>query len=350
MSRRRLRIALINPPISEHKFRGVGLYTENLYKFLKEESLVKISLQEINSDLSEFDILHYPYFDPFFLTLPLFKKKPTVVTIHDLIPLKFPKFFPPGVRGAIKWQIQKMALKNTSAIITDSFSSEEDVIKFTGVNEEKIHVIYLGVGEEFKVIKSRETLDSLRRKLKLPEEFILHVGDVNHNKNIPGIIEAFKVVSKSNPLFHLVLVGNGFVTPSKELSEVVQLIKVLGIENKVYRLDHITINELVGLYNLAKVYVQASFAEGFGLPVLEAMACGCPVIASNASSLPELVDNAGTFVNPSNHREIAHKIIVLFQDKEKREKLSRKGLVRSRLFTWKECANRTVDVYKKISA
>lgn len=349
-SKQRLKVALVNPPITGHKLRGTGIYTANLYQALKENAEVAVELINYEDNQHFFDIIHYPYFDPFFITLPVLKRKPTIVTIHDLIPIKYPQFLQRGVKGEIKWQIQKYSLKRSSAVITDSISSKQDICHFTGFDERKIHVIYLGVNAVFKPIKSTNYLNTIRKEIKLPEEFILHVGDVNYNKNIPGLLRAFAIVAEKISSLHLVLIGNGFIMPSKQLIEIQKMIKTLNLEDKVHLLGHVKTKDLVGIYNLASIYLQASFAEGFGLPILEAMACGCPVIASNISSLPELVDDAGILVDPLNHKEIAHKIIILFHDKKKGKELSRKGLVRSRLFTWKECADRTIDVYKKISA
>mgnify|MGYP001570429698 FL=1 len=116
---KQIKIALVDPPLSGHKLRGTGIYTLELYKALQKQKEVIVSLVDIKSDFSAFDIVHYPYFDPFFLTLPIIKKKPTVVTVHDLIPLKFPKYFPKGIRGEIKWRIQKFSLRDIQAIITD---------------------------------------------------------------------------------------------------------------------------------------------------------------------------------------------------------------------------------------
>lgn len=344
----RSKIALVNPPLLGHKYRGTGTYTKRLYQALKKHSEVDISLVNTKDNLEEFDLVHYPYFDPFFLTLPLIKKKPTVVTVHDLIPRQYPKFFPPGIKGLLKWQIQKLALRRSTAVITVSYASKEDIMRFTGISEDKIHVIYLGVGGEFKVIKSEEFLENVRSKLKLPREFILYVGDVNYNKNIPGLIKAFNIVNKSRLSLHLVLVGNGFVTPSAQLAEILHLINGLRIGDKVYRLGHVTTSDLVGVYNLAKVYLQPSLAEGFGLPVLEAMACGCPVVASNLSSLREIIGNAAIKLNPYNIEEIADNIARILSNDLFQRELIEKGLNRAKLFSWEKSAKETLQIYKSI--
>lgn len=347
--KQRLNIALIKPPLVGHKHRGTGVYARNLYSALEKSEEVNVSLTDYKDKLESFDIVHYPYFDPFFLTLPFFRRKPAVVTVHDLIPLKFPQHFPPGARGFIKWQIQRLSLSRSNAVITDSFSSKEDIIKYAGVSEDKINVIYLGTEEEFKIIHTEKRLEEVKNKLKLPDKFILHVGDVNYNKNIKGLVKAFSTVGKFYPLLNLVLVGNGFINPSPQLLKIKKLIESLNIQDKIHFIGHVTIDELVGLYNLAKVYLQPSFAEGFGLPVLEAIACGTPAIVGNLSSLPEIVGKAAILVDPYNVDDIAKEISkILHFDTATYRSIVEKGLRQAKKFSWNKCAGKTLEVYKKV--
>lgn len=346
---KQLKIALVQPPIIGHKDRGTGIYTDKLYQKLKAHNEVDVSLINIKDRLDKFNVVHYPYFDPFFLTLPLIKKKPTIVTVHDLIPLKYPQFFPKGIKGYSKWQIQKFSLKQSDAVITDSYSSKEDIIKYTGINKDKIQVIYLGVRDGFKIIESKKVLESVKKRLKLPEEFLLHVGDVNYNKNIEGLIKAFAIIHRSHPYLKLVLVGSGFVNNSPQLRKVKHLIESLNLADRVYFLDQVSINDLVVIYNLAKVYLQLSLAEGFGLPLLEAMACGTPVVASNRSSMLEIVGNSDILVDPEDYYEIANKVLDLLTDVSIYRCMKDKGLERVKIFTWEKTAKQTIEVYKKIS-
>lgn len=345
---KRLKIALINPPLPGHKQRGIGTYTEELFNALKKADEIDIVAVDINQNLSKFDLIHYPYFDPFFLTLPIVKDKPTIVTVHDLIPLNYPDKFPRGLRGEIKWFVQKQSLKAAKNIITDSYASKKDIVKFTGISEEKINVIYLGVREEFKVIKSQKILDEVKVKYSLPKKFILYVGDVNYNKNILGIIKSFSEVTKKNKDINLILVGNGFINDSIQLSEINNLISEFRLKEKVKKIGYIALSDLVGVYNLAKVYLQPSFAEGFGLPVLEAIACGCPVVTSNISSLPELVDDAALLVDPKNAEDIVKSILKIIDNSTLREAITKRGLQRVREFNWVRCASETLNIYKKV--
>lgn len=343
-----IKVALVNPPLAGHKFRGTGTYGEELFKALKKIDDIDISQVDYTSDLSSFNVVHYPYFDPFFLTLPIVKTKPTIVTVHDLIPFKFPKYFERGIRGEIKWFIQKLSLSGAKAVVTDSIASQNDIAQFTGIGEEKINVIYLGVRSEFKVVNSNDILKEIIEKYKLPEKFLLHVGDVNYNKNIPGIINAFAKVSKKYGDLNLILVGNGFVENSSQLQELMDLVSRLGVEDKVKRLGFIELSDLVGVYNLAQVYLQLSYAEGFGLPVLEAMASGCSVIAANTSSLPELTVDAAILVDPNSEKDITQNIETLLTHKIKRQEIIDAGLQRVKEFTWDKCAKQTFEVYKSI--
>ena len=345
---KKINIALVDPPIAGHKFRGTGTYGEELFKALKKKEEVDISWVNYGSDIKEFDLVHYPYFDPFFLTLPIMKHKPTVVTVHDLIPLRFPDQFPKGIRGEIKWFIQKLSLGGAEVILTDSVASKNDIAKFTEIDKEKIKVVYLGVRNEFKVIKEGNILDKVRRKYSLPEKFLLHVGDVNYNKNISGMIKAFAKISQKYSDLYSILVGNGFIEDSPQLSQLINIISQLGVGDKIKRLGYIELLDLVGVYNLAQVYLQLSFAEGFGIPVLEAMASGCLVISSNTSSLPELVGEASLLVNPKNEEEIAENIEIILTNKGEMQELREKGIKRAKEFTWEKCAEETLEVYKSI--
>lgn len=343
-----LKVALIKPPIKDHKFRGTGIYTDSLFKHLKKIPQLSINLVDYNDDVTDYDLVHYPYFDPFFLTLPLIKKKPVVVTVHDLIPLKFSEHFPKGIKGSLKWLMQKMSLKSADMIITDSIASQEDIAALTGINNPKIKVIYLGVDESFKVIEDKIKLGRVKTKYRLPERYILHVGDINYNKNIPGLIKAFSKTNQKDNNLYLVLVGNGFVNYSPQLSELVELIEELKLDSRIIRIGYIPKGDLVGFYNQAVVYLQISYAEGFGLPVLEAMACGCPVIVSNVSSLPELVSDAGLLVDPQNIVGISECIEDVCKNAELRKELSIKGLKNVKNFCWNKCAEMTVNVYRQL--
>jgi len=367
----------ISPLKSSHAVRGVGSYTKNLVEALEQEGKRpacrrgRVKEQELKIDfidfrdqqynnlaIKQFDIVHYPFFDLFFLTLPLKKITKTIVTIHDVIPLVFPEHYPPGIKGKLKFQIQKFSLQGTSAVITDSENSKKDIVKYLSYPEEKIHVVYLAPGKEFKKL-SREagscSAGEIRRKYNLPEKFVLYVGDVNWNKNIQGLIRAFAQLQQTTDnigySIGLVLVGKAFKDEGlEETKEILQLIKKLGLEERILRLGWVSEEDLVKIYNLAIVYCQPSFYEGFGLPVLEAMACGCPTVVAKTSSLPEICEEAAIMVNPENIDDIAKGLDKVIGDQKICDTIIKKGLDQAKKFSWEKTAKETINVYRKVAS
>ena len=354
-----------NPLKSTHQYRGIGFYTKNLIEALKKykpgnEYIFFTRTVDLPKNV---DLVHYPYFDIFDCSLPLFKKLPIVVTIHDLTPLVFPDKFPRGIKGEIKWQWQKLSLKSVSAIITDSKNSREDITRLTHFSKEKVHVIPLAPGEEFQQLTiNNKQLTKTRRKYNLPEHFVLYVGDVNWNKNVMGMLKAFQKTKNQKPKtkntnrklinkkLKLVLVGKAFKDETlKETQEINQLIDELGITNSVLKLGFVPTEDLVVIYNLASVYCQPSFYEGFGLPCLEAMACGTPVIAANITALKEVCGKAAIYVNPYKPDEIASGTLkVLKLSDSNYQALVEKSLEQAKKFGWKKVAKETVEVYEGV--
>lgn len=332
----------------QHRVRGTGFYLTNL-----KESLIKnfpeneyIFFKRGDNLPADVDIVHYPYFEPFFLTLPFKKTYKTVVTVHDLTPLVFKDKFPAGIKGNLKWEAQKRILKKADFIITDSHSSKNDIHKFTGINTDKIQVVYLSAAQHFKKIKSPNK--KILKKYNLPEEFILYVGDVTWNKNLPNLIKA---INKTD--FSLVIAGSAFANKdydksnpwNKDLYEA----QTLASSNKnIYPLGFVPDNDLVDLYNLATIFIMPSFYEGFGLPVLEAMQSGCPVITTKEGSISEVADSAAYFVDPYDADSIVKGINEVISDQNLRAALSKKGLEHAKKFTWKKTAEETNKVYERV--
>lgn len=357
-----MKIAIDVSPIKDvsklaHRVRGTGFYISNLKKALLEfypnnKYVLFSNAAELPSNA---DITHYPYFEPFFISLPLIKKTKTVVTVHDLTPLVFPKYFKVGLKGVLKWQAQKLALKNTNAVITDSISSKKDIVKHAGIEESKINVIYLAAGEEFKGIQNssvrqaQDRIRSLRKKYNLPDKFALYVGDVTWNKNLPRLIEAVKKTKVP-----LVMVGSALVKENVDLSnpwnaDFAKVIKLVEGDSLINRLGFISNEELVSLYSMATVFTMPSLYEGFGLPVLEAMSCGCPVITSKEGSIPEIAGKACRYVDAYDIDNIAEGINEVFNNENLRQELSKKGLVQSKKFTWEKTASETMDAYRRVT-
>lgn len=339
----------VTPLKAKHRFRGIGIYTRNLVESLQSIKLPNFSIQTIESgrNSKDCDLIHYPFFDFFFLTLPFKKTKPTVVTIHDCTPLVFPKNYPPGFRGKLKFLIQKFSLGGVRRVITDSENSKKDIVKFLNIPEEKIDVIYLAAGNKVKRIENKDFLMKLSNKFNLPKKFVLYVGDVNFNKNVPGLVKACQLAEIPLVIVGKQAVETEFDRSNRENWPLIELCKLCKKKKDVLRLGFVEEEELAGLYSLAYVYCQPSFYEGFGMQILEAMTCGCPVVTSNVSSLPEIANQAAVLVNPHNIREIALGIKKVIEDKEFRDKMIMAGFKQASKFSWEKTARHTLKVYEK---
>ena len=338
----------ISPLKTGHSVRGIGSYTKYLVEEFKKGEFKNIEFKFFESPTSPppVDVIHYPYFDLFFHTLPILKKSSrVVVTIHDVIPLVFPNHFPTGIKGNINFFLQKFALNNVDAVICDSKTSKDDIVSKLSIPEEKIHVVYLAPSPVFKKISVPKKLSQVVRKYDLPSQFVLYVGDVNWSKNIQNLLEA---VNKSE--VNLVMVGQAVADESlAEVREINKLINKLNIKDKVFRIGYIKDYDLVAIYNLAQVTVLPSYYEGFGLPVLESMACGTPVVCSNVASLTEVGKNAAIFCDPNDSKDIASKIsYVLNLDTKSKEKLKNTSLKQASKFNWSKTARNTIEVYKSL--
>jgi glycosyltransferase involved in cell wall biosynthesis len=335
----------------QHRVRGTGFYLANLKESLEknfpenEYTFFKRG-KKLPNDI---ELIHYPYFEPFFLTLPFKNKVKTVVTVHDLTPLVFKEYFPPGRKGQLKWQIQKRALKNADMIITDSNSSKNDIHKYTGIPVSKIEVVYLASSPHFKKSsKNKEQRTKISKKYQLPDNFLLYVGDATWNKNLSNLIKAVNMTNYS-----LVIAGSAFKNKdfdrsnpwNKDLHEA----RVLAEANdKIKVLGFVPDEDLVALYNLATAFIMPSYYEGFGLPVLEAMSSGCPVITTKKGSIPEVADSAAYFVEPDSVESIKEGIDEVMENEDLRKALSEKGLTQARRFDWKKTAFNTLKVYEKV--
>lgn len=339
-----MRVALVNPQLLGHTTRGTGKYLENLFSELRsfaDLEIERIYLSQINKS---YDIVHFPYFDPFFLTLPYKKMNKWVITIHDLIPLAHPEHFPPGIKGEIKWQIQKYQAKRANKIITDSNASKEDIKYFLHVADEKISVIYLAADSIFYKKFPQSSFENLRVKFKLPKYFYLYVGDANWNKNIVNILSAIQTSDEE-----IVLVGKTFSKKSSQnlWDNELQKAEKLMSRTRVTVISEISNEELAQLYQMSVALLFPSRSEGFGLPVIEAMASGCPVITSNRGSLKEIVSNEALIVDPENVTEIVEAIKQI-RSVNLRKRLVNAARKRAEKFHWKKTALETKQVYETV--
>lgn len=327
--------------------RGIGFYTKNLFDSLKKFTQEDVVLIEDNNDNEkQFDVIHYPFFDLFRHTLPILKRTATVVTIHDVIPLIFPQYYPPGFRGLINLVLQKLSLRNIKAVITDSDSSKKDIIRYLKIHPDKIFPIPLAPAPYFRLIKDKIFLESLRVKYKLPQKFVLYYGDVNWNKNLINLAKACLEAD-----IDLVLAGSGFEQKDLdyiELQSFKQFLKMFGDNPQVHKLGFVPNGDLVGIINLAKAVLLPSFYEGFGLPILEAQACGTPVITANVSSMPKVAGEGAALVSPKNVDEISQTIVKVTGDRLLRERLIQLGFKNVRNFSWMKTTEETMRVYSQV--
>lgn len=340
-----MKIAIdISPLKSAHRARGMGVYTKNLIEALEKygKKHTYVHIEASGRVPKDVDVMHYPYFDPFFLTLPIVKPKPSVVTVHDLIPLVFPDKFPAGMRGAIKWQIQRASLRGANRILADSDASKNDIARITGIHKERIDRVFLAPDPVFRTVTDQQVLAGVQKKFSLPKQYILYVGDVNWNKNIPGLLSAFQKIQKG---VKLVLVGGAFTdTTLKEIQEINKITRSLELDASIIRTGYVSGETLSAIYSLASCLVLPSFYEGFGFPVLEAMACGCPVVSSNASSLKEIAGPA-ICVSPSPE-DLARGIMqALNIDRKIQTKRQYEWVTH---FTWEKTAQETIQSYEKV--
>jgi len=274
--------------------------------------------------------------------LPRFSSVRTVFTLHDLIFLFHPETHKPLNRWFLTLMMPRF-LRAADAIIAVSECTKRDAIRFYGIPEEKITVIYEGVSPHFRPA-SPEAVRAVREKYSLPEHFILYVGTIEPRKNLTALLEAFTNLQSAICNLHLVFVGKkgwlyeGFFRRLREL----------GLEDRVLFTGYVPDEDLPAIYSAADLFVFPSLYEGFGLPVLEAMACGTPVVCSNTSSLPEVAGDAALLVDPTDMRALAGAMKRALTDEEKRKEMREKGLRRAAKFSWEKAATMTLKVYQDV--
>lgn len=333
----------------QHRVRGTGFYIRSLKDafmeyFPRNNYVFFTKGEKLPNNL---DVVHFPYFEPFFLSLPFIKNCKNVVTVHDLTPLVFPEHFPSGIRGRIKWFFQKIALQKVDAIITDSKSSKNDIIKYTNIPDEKVHVVYLAADKQFRQVNNDKRKHELKKKYHLPEEFVLYVGDVTWNKNLPRLLTAMENVGVPIVMVGKALKEVNFDKNNPWNSDVAIVQKMAKDNKEIILLGFVPTEELVLLYNVATVFAMPSLYEGFGLPILEAMSCGCPVVTTRGGSLKEVAGDAAVYVNAYNPIDITKGIQEILENRSKREYLRQKGFVQVKKFSWKKTAQDTMKVYEK---
>lgn len=281
------------------------------------------------------DIFFAPtsYITPIFLD----QKIKVIIAVHDLVAFLFPNTHNKKA-VFIEKLLLKRALKKADKVIAVSQNTKRDLLSHFKLPENKIDVIYCAAGEEFKPL-NKENLQEFIKETQLPKKFFLAVGTIEPRKNYINLVKAFSVVKQKFPHYHLIIVGkNGW-----DYDPVYQEIRENYLTKNVHILGYLSGKNLVNLYNLAQALVFPSFYEGFGIPPLEAMKCGCPVISSHTSSLPEVVGDSALLIDPSSHLEIAGAMLKIIQNEDLHEKLKNAGLLQARSFSWETSAKNLLD-------
>ena len=283
------------------------------------------------------DLLHVPGFDA-----PLWKPGPVVLTVHDLIGALFPQNFPPVSR--FYWSTWlPFSLRFADAVIADSEATRRDIERLTRLPPAKITVIPLGVEARFAPCPPPQ-VEASRARYGLPPSLILYVGTLEPRKGIDTLIEAFAALAPRCAA-DLVVVGKRgwYWTP------LLARLSALGLEQRVHLLDYVPDADLPALYSAAALLALPSRYEGFGLPVLEAMACGTPVVCSNAASLPEVAGEAARLVPPDQPQGLADAMEAVLSQPDLAATLRHQGRQRAAVFTWERTAEATLAVYERLA-
>lgn len=265
------------------------------------------------------------------------KPKKTLITVHDLIPYIIKSDHDLLTTSDFRFCLR--GIKKADKVIAISEFTKNDLIKHLKIPEDKITVIYQGVNEQYK------KLSNFKKPEFFAEKNILFVGSEQKRKNLTTLIKAFYLVKKKISNVRLIKVGKPQHGNRKEL---INLIKQLNLQNDVIFVGYVKENDLPIYYNAADVFCFPSLYEGFGLPILEAMSCGCPVISSCLTSLPEVVGDAGILIEPTEEK-FAEKIEELLENEKLRNELAEKGIKRAKEFSWKKTAEETFKVYEQLS-
>jgi len=301
----------------------------NVLRILWEQIMLPIYSRK-----DSLDLFHYTDH-----ALSLFQSaRLVIITVHDIAYIRFPNLMNKS-RQNYKKRILRISIENADTIVADSLSTKRDIVEYYGTNEEKIRVVHLGVESRFRPISN---VEEYRLKNKLPSKMILNVGTLEPRKNVVSLIKAFeKLKQKGCKDYKLVIAGEkGWL-----YKQIFKEVEHSDLKNEIMFLGVVKDEDLPMLYNCADIFVYPSLYEGFGLPPLEAMACGIPVITSNTSSLPEVIGDAGLMVDPTDVTSLCENMYNLLKDRKLWYHMSSKGLERSKLFSWDNTAKQILKIY-----
>jgi glycosyltransferase involved in cell wall biosynthesis len=332
-------IVLCRPPDAElandlgANFRAVP-ETARPYS-LAEQIAIPVSLVRERAHL-----LHEPHY-----VLPPATRCRSVVTIHDCIHLMFPQYLPGTLAHLYARMSMWSAVRKSDQILTVSNASKRDILRFFDIAPEKVDVIYNAIDERFLAPPDAERMDLVRQRYQLDHPFLLYVGNIKPHKNLERLIDAFgRVRAQGLDDLRLVIIGD-------EISKYPRLRQAVHrhrLDKYVRFLGFQPYDTLAAFYRLARAFVFPSLYEGFGLPPLEAMACGTPVVTSNVSSLPEIAGGAAILVDPYDAASIADGITRAVSDEALRAELTARGLARAREFSWTQSVAAIHRIYMEV--
>jgi len=332
-------VILHNPalPNSRYDLAALARYpnVELVHADLPTLSLAEqLRLPSLISKLS-LDILHSPYYvKPYRLPIP------SILTLYDTIPTRYPAYYPRHTRLFIRL-LKRLALRSVAHCIAISENTKADFVRHYGVVPERITAIPLAVDDHFRPVEPA-TIAAVRTRYRLPPDYVLYLGINKPHKNLVRLIDALSWITHHGSRITLIIAGAW----DPRYPEPRRRVEALGLESVVRFLGPVPEEDLPALYSGAIAFVFPSLYEGFGLPVLEAMACGVPVACSNTSSLPEIVGEAALTFDPMDVQAIAAALSRLLNDASLRAELRQRSLERARCFSWAETARRTLKVYQ----
>lgn len=297
------------------------------------------------------DVFFFPAVYSYF---PVFNRTKIIVTLHDVIADHNPKLIFPNAKSKFFWKLkQNIAVRQADLILTVSEYSKTQIKDYFNLSDSRLRVINEAARPVFKVLPRDERMsETLERFCLNPDEkFLLYVGGISPHKNLDRLITAFEEIAKKRSGIKLVLVGDykddpffsAYPALKKQIAEI-------GLDEKIIFTGFVSDEDLAVLYNAATLLVFPSLEEGFGLPAMEAMACGTPVAASDSSSLPEILGEAGRFFDPQSAKNMTSVIEQILDDDETLQSMKTSGLKRARQFTWKKAAHDTIAIFEEFSS
>jgi len=274
--------------------------------------------------------------------IPIGSPVATVVTVHDMSLRLYPNCHPVR-RLLLNRPLMHVAIRQASSIVTVSNSARRDLLRLHGVAPDRVAVVHEAASPAFRPIADREWLENVRARYALPRQFMLYVGTIEPRKNLSRLMSAFADARKAGIPHHLVCVGP-YGWSSRNLAGHIER---LGIQDVVHFTGYVPFEHLPAIYNLGEFFAFPSLYEGFGLPVVEAMACGIPVLTSTTSSLGEIAGDAAETIDPADTDAIANAIVRLASDQDLRRDRAERGLRRARSFSWAQTARDMLAVYHR---